>query len=66
MVTPCFESMGEYYFGRILIQNIAEIQSVDALICKFYFQEWAIFVSVLSHTLTALKSLFEEMSKIIL
>ena len=61
MATPCFESMEEYYFGRIF-----EIQSVDALICKFYFQEWAIFVSVLSHILTALNSLFEEMSKIIL
>ena len=51
MVTPCFESMGEYYFGRILIQNIAKIQSVDALICKFYVQEWAIFcLGVITYT----------------
>ena len=64
MVTPCFESMGDITLDGFLIQNIAEIQSVDAL--EFYFQEWAIFVYVLSHTLTALNSLFEEMSKIIL
>ena len=51
MVTPCFESMGEYYFGRIFGQNIAEIQSVDALICKFYFQEWAMFcICVITYT----------------
>ena len=43
MVTPCFESMGNITLDGVLIQDIAAIQSVDALICKFYFQEWAIF-----------------------
>ena len=39
-----FWKYGEYVtLDGFLIQNIAEIQSVDALIGKFYFQELAIF-----------------------
>ena len=48
-----------------LIQDIAEVQSVDALIGEFYFQKWRFFVSIESQTVTALNSLFEEMTKII-
>ena len=42
---------GNITLDGFLIQNIAEIQSVDALICKFYFQEWAIFcLCVITYT----------------
>ena len=66
MVTPCFESMGNITLDGFLIQNIAEIQSIIPLFANFIFRKGRFFVSVLSHTLTALNSLFEEMSKIIL
>ena len=52
--------------GR-LIQNVAYIQIVIAFIGEFDIQERAFLnVSVSSPTLTALSSLFEEISKIIL
>ena len=42
---------GNITLNGFLIQNIAEIQSVDALIGIFYFQEWAIFcLRVITHS----------------
>ena len=51
MVTPCFEVWGILLWTDFLIQNIAKIQSVDALICKFYIQELTIFcLGVITYT----------------
>ena len=59
--------MGEYYFGRIfLFKILLKFKALMPLFANLIFKEWAIFVSVLSHTLTALNNLFAEMSKIIL
>ena len=49
----------------LLAQNVAYIQIVNAFFGEFDIQQWAVPFSVGSPTLTALISLFEEISKII-
>ena len=66
MVTPCIECTDWFYCGILLIQNVANIQSFNAFIGEFDILKRTVSnVSVYSSNLTALNSLFEEISKLI-
>ena len=65
MATPCIESTDGFYFGRTSGSNVTNIQSVMPLLANLTFRNGRFLVSDGSLTLTALKSLFEEISKII-
>ena len=66
MATPCIQSMEEYYFGRIFDSRYCLSSKRRCPYWRILFSEMAdFFVSIESQTLTALNSLFEEMSKII-
>ena len=66
MATPYIQSMEEYYFWRdFRLKILLKFKASMPLLANFIFRNGRFFVSIESQTMTALKSLFEEMSKII-
>ena len=75
MATLCFQSMWEFYFGRIFDSRYClsskhrcpstSLLAIVLLLAIFIIRNWRFFASIESQNLTALNNLLKEMSKII-